>query len=116
MKTFFVYFISVVISPIFIMVIMTLFLPVSLGQNIIGILVQTIAGGFISVWFSTLIFSFFGLQPVPFTVFLIGVVFFINTLLGYDFKNPGPVLYNASFLGSVGCLAGVILGGLYFFY
>ena len=114
MKTFLTYFISVVISPIFIMIVATIFLPKPL--SISGILIQTGVLGFVSIWLGTIIFSLFGLQPVPLMVFLIGIVFFFNYLIAYDFKDTGPILYNATLLGVVGSLSGVLIGGLYFFF
>ena len=115
MKTFLIYFVSVVIGPIFFMVVSMIFLPMIFQQSITGILIQTAAAGFVSVWFGAIIFSLFGLQPVSLTVFLIGIVFFINYLIVYDFKDTGPILYNATLLGAVGSLFGVVIGGLCFF-
>ena len=115
MRTFLTYFISVVISPIFIMILAMIFLPKP-PQSISGILIQTAGAGFVSIWLGTIIFSLFGLQPVPLMVFLIGIVFFINYLIAHDFKDTGPILYNATLLGVVGSLSGVLIGGLYFFW
>ncbi len=115
MRTFLTYFISVVISPIFVIVVSMILSPKALQQSISGILIQTAVAGFVSVWLGTIIFSLFGLQPAPLIVFLIGIVFFVNYLVAYDFKDTGPVLYNATLLGAVGSLSGIIIGGLYFF-
>ncbi len=91
-----------------------IFLPKALQESISGILIQTAVAGFVSVWLGTIIFSLFGLQPAPLMVFLIGIVFFANYLAAYDFNDTGPILYNATLLGAVGSLSGVIIGGLFF--
>ncbi len=111
MKILFVYFISVIINPVVIMAGSTLLFPDAFRHSITGILFQTALTGFSSVWFGTVIFSFFGLKPVPLIVFLIGVVFFINYLIVYDFKDNTPVLYNATLLGAVGSLSGIMTAG-----
>ena len=115
MKTLLTYFIAVVISPIFVLITSAILLPMALQKSISGILIQTAVAGFVSVWLGKIIFSLFGLQPAPLMVFLIGIVFFANYLVSYDFKDTGPILYNATLLGAVGSLSGIIIGGLYFF-
>ncbi len=35
--------------------------------------------------------------------------------LAYDFKDTGPILYNATALGLVGSIWGIFIGGLCFF-
>lgn len=115
MKIFLSYFISVVIIPIVVIFMLSQFLPNVFQRSIAGIIFQTALAGFISVWLGTRSFSLIGLQPAPLIVFLIGFFFFLNYLFAYDFKDTGPLLYNATLLGAAGSLSGVMIGGLYFF-
>lgn len=114
-KIILIYFIAVFINPIFIIILAILFLPKVFQESICGILIQTAIAGFTSIWLGKTIFSLLELQPDSLIVFLIGIVFAVNYLLVYDFKDNGPILYNATALGAVGSISGVLTGGLYFF-
>jgi len=115
MKIVLTYLIAVFINPIFIIVLSMMLFPKVLQESISGILFQTAVAGFASIWLGKTIFNLFELQPVPLVVFLIGSVFFVNSLLAFDFKDTGPILYNATVLGLVGSLIGIFLGGRCFF-
>ncbi len=109
------YLIAVFINPIFLITLSIMLFPKILQESLSGILFQTAIAGFTSIWLGKTIFNFFELQPVPLIVFLIGSVFFVNYLLAFDFKDIGPILYNATILGLVGSLIGIFIGGVCFF-
>lgn len=115
MKIVLTYFIAVFINPIFIILMSIMLFPKAFQESILGILIQTAIAGFASIWLGKTIFNIFELQPEPLMIFLIGSVFFVNSLLAYDFKDTGPILYNATALGLVGSILGIFIGGLCFF-
>ena len=115
MKIVLTCFVAVFINPILIILISIMLFPKALQESIFGILIQTTIAGFASIWLGKTIFNIFELQPDPLMIFLIGSVFFVNSLLSYDFKGAGPILYNATALGLVGSILGIFIGGLCFF-
>lgn len=76
--------------------------------------VETVIGGFSSVWLGTIIFSVFGLEVTPMMIFSIGLFFFVNFLIGFFMQNYSSEISLIKISGGIACLIGVMIGGKVF--
>ena len=89
--------------------------PLPSQYTIVRILLETLIGGFLSIWLGKIVFALFSLQPTAFMVQLIGLFFFFNFFLGFFIKNESSEISKVKILGGIGSISGVILGGVCFF-
>ena len=109
----FVYFITSIIVPIIVPIIFILITPPYSQHTDVRILFETSTGGFLSIWLGTIVFRIFDLQPTSLMVQLIGLFYFFNFFIGFFIKNESSDISKTKLLGGIGCLSGVIIGGIY---
>jgi len=109
----FAYFITTFIVPVFCIFIMQ-FIPLPSQYTNARILLETSIGGVLSIWLGTIVFALFGLQPTMLIAQLIGLFYFLNFFIGFFIKNESSEIATVKLLGGIGCLSGVILGGICF--
>ena len=70
--------------------------------------------GFVSVWFGSMVFSWFGLSPTVLMVIIIGVGFLMNDLNRLrKFASAPPEHFQIELAGAIGSLVGVGVSGIY---
>lgn len=68
--------------------------------------------GFVSVWFATMVFSWFGIEPTLLMVIILGLGFGFN-----DFRrisHASETIISSEIAGAVGDFLGIVIGGIYF--
>jgi ABC-type Mn2+/Zn2+ transport system permease subunit len=77
-----------------------------------GMFIEAALAGFVSVWLGKFTFYLFNLNPTHLMVYLIGIFFFLNFLVGYINKKNTLEIANVKLLGGIGSLFGVVIGGI----
>lgn len=74
---------------------------------IIGVIV-----GFIAIWFASVVFGWFGLQPTIMMAVILAIGFLLNTLRRIDYMRKEIASDEA--ISGLGELLGIIIGTIYF--
>ena len=114
MKTSFAYFMAIFIGPIIGILIMMQLLPPKRQYSVLRVLLETITAGFLSICFAKFIFVMSDVYYDPSVVLFIGIFFLLNFVIGYFIKNRSYEIAKMKLLGGIGCLFGVIIGGILF--
>lgn len=115
MKELLAYFTAAFVGPILCILLIMLYPPQrskSFRVTNFGMLIESALAGFVSVWLGKFTFYLFNLKPSHLMVYLIGIFFFLNFLLGYIFKKNTLEIANVKLLGGIGSLLGVGIGGI----
>jgi len=115
-KLILAYVIAFLLSPTIGAIAGLLFLPLVFLIDKIGVPFYLFRGatsvviGFVTVWFATIVFSWFAFQPTLLMVVIIG--FGLN-----DFRrisHSSEAIVSSEIAAAVGDLLGVVVGGIYF--
>lgn len=116
MKELLAYFTAAFVGPISCIFVIMLFPPPQKSKSFrvtnFGMFVESALAGFGSVWLGKFTFYLFNLKSTHLMVYLIGIFFFLNFLLGYILKKNTLEIANVKLLGGIGSLLGVGIGGI----
>jgi hypothetical protein len=115
MKELLAYFTAAFVGPFSCISVIMLYPPQkskSFRVTNIGMFVESALAGFGSVWLGKFTFYLFNLKSTHLMVYLIGIFFFLNFLLGYILKKNPLEIANVKLLGGIGSLLGVSIGGI----
>ena len=112
------YVIAFLLSPTIGAIAGLLFLPLVFLIDKIGIPFSLFRGvtsvviGFVTVWFATIVFSWFAFQPTLLMVVILGFGFVSNDYRRISHSSEANV--SSEIAAAVGNLLGVVVGGVYF--